>query len=512
MRNDANTPDNRRRRDRAPVRLVVERDVPGDDRNPERLGRLRELPADLRLLGIAEVQTVGQRERLAPGAGDVARRLEHRCRSGRERVELADRRPVERDREAAIGRKETQHRRIEPRTSHRPRLNHVVVLFVDPRFRLVIRCRGRPLRGQWLRFLLELVARAFVRQERGGDGTFEIAAVEASKLAGVADLADHGVVELPLVEHRFDRVQPHRLDDGYHPLLTLGNHDLPRLEIVLTHRHAVEVDVDAGAVAGHLGQRRSEPGGAAVLEGGNEPGVDELERGFDQLLASKRIADLHRRPLLLGTLSELLAREYAGTADSVATRRGAVEGDRPCTHRDDVAQDPADARRGALERLDCARVVVALDLERDHEPLAEVDDARVLAGPLQDSLAFGRQPLEQQRRMLVAAVLGPQQREDRELEAIRLPAEQVADPGELAVRQPEGAMKRLFRYRRQSPEFSRLTGRAVDTFLCLWPPSVVPRADFRRPGSDGRSGRAATASRSASQATDDGDGSLWFQA
>jgi hypothetical protein len=60
--------------------------------------------------------------------------------------------------------------------------------------------------------------------------------------------------------------------------------------------------------------------------------------------------------------------------------------------------------------------------------------------------------------MLVAAVLGPQEREDRELEMVRLPAEQVADPVELAVRQPEGAMKRLFRYRRQGIECSRLTG------------------------------------------------------
>jgi hypothetical protein len=66
--------------------------------------------------------------------------------------------------------------------------------------------------------------------------------------------------------------------------------------------------------------------------------------------------------------------------------------------------------------------------------------------------------------MLVAAVLGPQEREGRELELVRLPAQQVTDPGELAVRQPEGAMKRLFRYRRQIVECSRLTGRVARTF------------------------------------------------
>jgi len=66
--------------------------------------------------------------------------------------------------------------------------------------------------------------------------------------------------------------------------------------------------------------------------------------------------------------------------------------------------------------------------------------------------------------MFVAAVLGPQEREDRELEVIRLPAEQAADSLELAVRQPEGAMKRLFRYRRQNVESSRLTGRVARSF------------------------------------------------
>jgi hypothetical protein len=69
--------------------------------------------------------------------------------------------------------------------------------------------------------------------------------------------------------------------------------------------------------------------------------------------------------------------------------------------------------------------------------------------------------------MLVAAMLGPEQREDRELEVIRLPAEQVTDSVELAVRQPEGAMKRLFRYRRQIPDSSRLTGRVTGSFYVL---------------------------------------------
>ena len=51
--------------------------------------------------------------------------------------------------------------------------------------------------------------------------------------------------------------------------------------------------------------------------------------------------------------------------------------------------------------------------------------------------------------MLVPAVLGPEEREDRELEVVRLAFQEIDDPGELPVRQAEGSVngldvKRLF--------------------------------------------------------------------
>ena len=103
------------------------------------------------------------------------------------------------------------------------------------------------------------------------------------------------------------------------------------------------------------------------------------------------------------------------------------QGHRPGAHRDDVAQDPADAGRRALERLDRGRVVVRLDLERDRLALAEVDHAGVLARPLQHALAGARQPLQERRGVLVAAVLRPEEGEDRELEVVRVAVEQLAD-------------------------------------------------------------------------------------
>jgi hypothetical protein len=56
--------------------------------------------------------------------------------------------------------------------------------------------------------------------------------------------------------------------------------------------------------------------------------------------------------------------------------------------------------------------------------------------------------------MLVAAVLGPEQREDGELEVVRLALEQLEDPVVLRVSQPKGPVQRLFGDRAQGCECS----------------------------------------------------------
>jgi hypothetical protein len=60
--------------------------------------------------------------------------------------------------------------------------------------------------------------------------------------------------------------------------------------------------------------------------------------------------------------------------------------------------------------------------------------------------------------MLVAAVLRPQQREDRELEVIRLALEQLTDSSVLGVAKTERAMERQFGDPRQGVESSRAAG------------------------------------------------------
>jgi hypothetical protein len=115
--------------------------------------------------------------------------------------------------------------------------------------------------------------------------------------------------------------------DGDHPLLRLGDHDLPRLHRVLAKRHAVEVHVDSRSRRSHLRETRREARGAAVLQRLDETRLDELDARLDQLLAGEGIADLDGRPLVGVVLAELGRREHRGAADAVAARRRAVEDD-----------------------------------------------------------------------------------------------------------------------------------------------------------------------------------------
>src|SRR5438477_12119900 len=95
-------------------------------------------------------------------------------------------------------------------------------------------------------------------------------------------------------------------------------------------------------------------------------------------------------------------------------RQRVQTGDRPRAHCKDIAQDAADTGRGALIRLDEARVIVALHLEDHGEAVADVDDAGVFPWPLDHPGRLGRQPAQVNSRRLVRAMLVPHRREDSE--------------------------------------------------------------------------------------------------
>jgi hypothetical protein len=91
-------------------------------------------------------------------------------------------------------------------------------------------------------------------------------------------------------------------------------------------------------------------------------------------------------------------------------------------------------------------MVVALHLEGARLAVAEVDDARVLARALEDDRPLGGEAPQEESRVLVAAVLRPEEREDAQLEVVRLAPEEIPDTVEFRVREAERAVERLFRH------------------------------------------------------------------
>jgi hypothetical protein len=86
--------------------------------------------------------------------------------------------------------------------------------------------------------------------------------------------------------------------------------------------------------------------------------------------------------------------------------------DRARAHREHVAQDTANAGGCALERLDEARMVVALHLEDGGQTLADIDSAGILARPIDHVRGFGREFRQMHARRFVGAMLRPHHRED----------------------------------------------------------------------------------------------------
>ena len=366
---ETDAPDDGCRMDRAAVGVVVERDVARDDRQTESLARLRhpldhlrELPPDLRLLRVAEVEAIGEPEWLSPCTGDVPGRFEdRRCATG-ERVERAEATgSVERDREPSIGGPQPQHRGVEAGPANGSRLDELVVAARHERARAegvgaeqveehVGRRRDIPERhlGRRLsRHPLHGVARAVVGEEAGGYRAGDVAFPQGAQLAGLGHLADDGAMQLPAVDHGLHLGEAVGRDDRHHSLLRLGDHDLPRLHPVLALRDVVEMDVDP-VVGGHLRERRGEPRGATVLERQHEPTLDELDGHLDQALAREGVTDLDGRPLVGRLVAELLTREHRGTSDAVPAGGGAEEDERarpPCRPGRSSPSRPGEDRR-----------------------------------------------------------------------------------------------------------------------------------------------------------------------
>ncbi len=110
---------------------------------------------------------------------------------------------------------------------------------------------------------------------------------------------------------------------------------------------------------------------------------------------------------------------------------------RPRPHREDVPDDPAHSGRSSLERLNGARVIVALHLERHRPAIADIDHARILLARLDEDSRPGCWKFAQLLAgILVGTMLAPHHREDAQLREVRRPPEDRDDALVLLRREP----------------------------------------------------------------------------
>src|SRR5665647_1722941 len=355
--------DHRRGVDGLAEALVVEAHVAAHDRRVERLAGLGdaldgllELPVDLALLRVAEVEAVGDRHRQGAGADQVAGRLGDRRLGASIRIEVAVAAvAVVAEGDAALRVLDAQHGGVGAGDLHGVGLHDVVVLLPGPALARDVGSgeelrerRAQVLRPRVRRVvdgdgLVDDVAglhgrraddRALVRQAPGRDVRHALAVPPDAKHLAVGDLADHGAVEIPTLADLAHVGDLFRGDDRQHALLALADHDLPGLHVGFAQRYPIGVDVEAHvALARHLAARTGEAGGAEVVHAHHQVSVDELEAGLDELLLGERVADLDAGPFLLERLVELLAGQHTGAADAVAAGLGADQ--------DDVVADAA---------------------------------------------------------------------------------------------------------------------------------------------------------------------------
>ncbi len=411
--------DRRRRRDRAAVGLVVEGDVAGDDRDLQGAAgvgdsahRGLELAHDLRLLGISEVQAVGDRERPRSDAGDRARRLRDGQRRAAVGIESAEEGiDVALQGQGLRGSLDPHDRGVAPGTLDRVRADHVVVLRPDPgllghvragedaaqavavirRLRLVRPRRRGGRRGSGSRAVVE---RRLARERLGRQIGHDLAFEEEDDAAGAGHRPDLGGFEVPLAEDLEDAAEPVAPGDEEHPLLGLRQHDLVGRHARFADGNLREVELDpASGPSRHLECRGGQAGRAHVLDPDDGVGLEELEARLQQELLRERIAHLHGRLLLFRLVADEFLRGHRGAVDSVAPGPGAhvddgiagpfraaeedpVPADDPDVHHvdEDVAVEAGVERRLSADRRDPHAVAVAGDPAND--PVHEVPHPR----------------------------------------------------------------------------------------------------------------------------------------
>ncbi len=348
---DSHDANHRRWIDAFAERLVVEADIAAGDWGfqllaglGDAINGLRELPHDMRLLGIAEVQAISGRDWGCAGAGNVAGRLRHRVHGAQLGIEVAPAAiAVERHRQAALGPLDANHSALAARALHRVGLHHGVVLLEHPALAADVRageqslqivgefrlpaphnvCRNLAWHGRLPAFQRPMVKRGIIGERGVGDFRDYFAVLQHSH-GGLSDHAPDGDgVESPLLEDAEHFVLAASFGHQQHALLRFAQHDFVRRHRGLALGHKIELNFQPHtAPPAHLAGRAGEPRRSHVLNADNRAGLHGFQAGFEQQFFQKGVADLHVRPLGLRLFAELFAR-HGGAVDAIPAGLGA---------------------------------------------------------------------------------------------------------------------------------------------------------------------------------------------
>ncbi len=342
--------DGRGRRNGDAVGLVIQRHIPGHDREDQFAAGLghavdgaHDLAHDLGPLRIAEVQIVGDGDGAAAHGGQVAPRLGHRLFAALIRVVLdIAGGAVRGDGQTLVRAMHPHHARVGAGRGILQGVGHdvAVVLFPDPALGRHVGAgddfhhRIGPVGGGGdfgvVQFRLQLrldpgavIQWRVVEQGRQRHVADRLAMMRQHQMAGVGGLADDGEVQAPFLEDAIADVFIAGLQHRQHPLLAFRQHHLIGRHAGFALGHLVEVQLDAdAALARHFDGRRRQAGRAHVLNGGDGARGHQLQRRLDQQLFGEGVADLHRRAFGLRLVVEL-GRGHGGAVDAVAAGLGA---------------------------------------------------------------------------------------------------------------------------------------------------------------------------------------------
>ena len=181
------------------------------------------------------------------------------------------------------------------------------------------------------------------------------------------------------------------------------------------------MDAVASRLAAHAPDRAARCVGASPEDPvrGRDSEREGVDQGIEGVAVLEEDLPAHRRdphavPVVgdpgdgAGEKGAVLRNRQRSEAERVHQRHGSG------AHREDVAQDAADAGGGALERFDEGRMVMRFDLEHGCESIADGDRAGVFSRPLEDLRRLGGEACEVAPRGLVGAVFRPHRGEHAE--------------------------------------------------------------------------------------------------